>query len=325
MRGRLRERVLAALLFVAAMAGSSEFALASDRESASKPNRYARNFEGIWTSGTLTPIERPAEFANKPTLTAAEMTEYQRRSTERFWEAGHRAGEIGRDYDAFLDNDLKILANGQTSLIVDPPDGKIPLRPEAERARDFNLSNFDSYETMSQYDRCITRQPLELFPQVYNNAYQIVQTPKSIVVVTEMVHDARTIPTDGSAHIDGRVRSWGGDSRGHWERDTLVVDTTNFNGNGWLGTVSNTGRARGVPFSKDLHIVERFTRVDANTLNYEIVIDDPQYFKQPWKMSYPMKLDNSYRMYEYACHEGNTAVESILRGARVQEQAKAAR
>lgn len=281
-----------------------------------------RDLEGMWTGGTLTPLERPAELADKPFLKADEMKDYQRRSTERFWEAGHRPGDVGRDYDGFLDNDLKILANGQTSLVVEPSDGKIPLRPEAERARDFNLTNFDSYETMSQYDRCITREPLELFPQAYNNAYQIVQTKDVLVIATEMIHNARVIRLDGSPHIDDRVRSWGGDSRGHWEGNTLVVDTTNFNGSGWLGTVAFTARARGVPFSKNLHIVERFTRVDPQNLAYEIVIDDPQYFKQPWKLKYSMKLDNSYRMYEYACHEGNTAVESILRGARAQEQAK---
>src|SRR5882724_2076070 len=192
-----------------------------------------RNLEGMWTGGTLTPLERPVDLADKAFFKPGELDEQQRRGTQRFWEAGHRQGDVGRDYDGFLDDNMKILPNGQTSLIVEPADGKIPLRPEAEQRRDFNLGNFDSFETMSQFDRCITRYPMELFPQAYNNAYQIVQTPRYIVIVAEMIHDARVIPLDGSPHVDARIRGWGGDSRGHWEGNTLVVDTTNFNGRGW--------------------------------------------------------------------------------------------
>ena len=274
----------------------------------------------MWTGGTLTPLERPAELADKAFFTPQELDEQQRRGAQRFWDAGHRQGDVGRDYDGFLDNNMKILPSGQTSLLVEPTDGRIPLQPEAEKRRDFNLSNFDTYETMSQFDRCITRHPMELFPQVYNNAYQIVQTPKYIVIATEMIHDARVIPIDGSPHLDARIRSWSGDSRGHWEGNTLVVDTTNFNGRGWIGTVGNTARLRGVPFSTDLHVIERFTRVNVETLAYEITVEDPQYFRSAWKLSYPLTRDDSYRMYEYACHEGNSAVEAILRGARVQER-----
>jgi hypothetical protein len=280
----------------------------------------ARNLQGMWTAPILTPVERPADLENKTHFSASELDEQQRKSTQRFWEAGHRAGDVGRDNDAFLDNNLKLLANGQTSLIVDPSDGKAPLRSEAESARDFNLKNFDSYERMSQWDRCITRAPTALFPVSYNNAYQIVQTPTHIVLVSEMIHDARVVALDGSAHVDARVTGWDGDARGHWEGNTLVVDSTNFNGRGWIATGGNYGRIRGVPYSEQLHIVERFTRIDADTLNYEITIDDPKYFMSPWKLSFPLKRDDSYRMYEYACHEDNYAVESILRGARVQEQ-----
>ena len=280
------------------------------------------DLQGIWTSGTLTPFERPPQLSAE--LPEADRAEHQRVAAEKFWAAGHKPGEVGRDNDAFIDQGLAILPNGQTSLVVEPADGKVPFRPEALRRRDFNLSSFDSYETMSQWDRCVTREPTTMFPVVYNNAYQFVQTPGYVLIVAEMIHDARIIPIsrDGrAAHTDPRVRSWGGDSRGHWEGSTLVVDTTNFNARGWIATGQNAAALRGVPYSEQLHIVERFTPVDRNTLEYEIAIDDPTQYTAPWKIAYPLARDDKYQMFEYACHEGNHAIELMLRGARVQEQA----
>ena len=279
------------------------------------------DLQGIWTGGTLTPFERPPHLAQKSVLTPEEIAEQQRQLTEKFWAAGHVAGEVGRDNDAFLDQDLAVLPTGQTSLVVEPSDGVVPVRPEAERRRNLNLAGVDTYETMSQWDRCITRNPTSLFPVVYNNAYQIVQTPTHIVIIAEMIHDARVIPLNGGPHLDSRIRSWSGDSRGRWEGDTLVVDTTNFNGRGWIATGQNAGRLRGVPFTEDLHITERFRPIDAQTLQYEITIDDPQIYAAPWKLAFPLGRDDAYQMFEYACHEGNQAVELVLRGARVQERA----
>ena len=276
------------------------------------------DLQGMWTGGTLTPYERPPQVGDRTHLTPAEVAEQQSAATDRFWAAGHKPGEVGRDNDAFIDGDLKLLASGQTSLIVTPPDGRFPLAPEAERRRDFNLTSADSYETMSQWDRCITREPTALFPVIYNNAYQIIQTADHVVIAAEMIHDARVISLRG-AHANSNVRSWGGDSRGHWEGATLVVDTKNFNDRGWIATGGNAGRLRGVPYSMDLHIVERFTRVDAKTLNYEITIEDPQMYTTPWKLAFPLHRDDAYRMYEYACHEGNSAVESILLGGRANK------
>ena len=275
------------------------------------------NLEGIWTSGTLTPFERPAQ------LPEGERSEQQRVAAEKFWAAGHKPGDVGRDNDAFIDQHLAILPNGQTSLVVEPADGKVPFRPEALQRRDFNLTSFDSYETMSQWDRCVTREPTTMFPVVYNNAYQIVQTPGHVLIVTEMIHDARVIPIGRGGHADSRVRSWGGDSRGHWEGKTLVVDTTNFNARGWIATGGNSGALRGVPYSEQLHIVERFTPIDRATMAYEITIEDPANYTAPWKIAYPLARDDKYQMFEYACHEGNRAIELILGGARAQEQAAA--
>ena len=151
---------------------------------------------------------------------------------------------MGSDNEAFVDTGYKIASTRQTSLVVDPPDGKVPLRPEAEKQRDINLTNLDSWETMSPWDRCITRGPTALFPVNYNNGYEIVQTPGYVVILSEMIHEARVIPLDGRPHVDARVRSWTGDSRGHWEGATLVVDTTNFNDKGWITTFQASGRVR---------------------------------------------------------------------------------
>ncbi|HKS56857.1 MAG TPA: hypothetical protein VJS12_16300 [Steroidobacteraceae bacterium] len=276
------------------------------------------DIQGIWTAGTLTPFERPPQAATQ--VPEGDRDEHQRVAAEKFWAAGHKAGEVGRDNDAFIDQDLKILPNGQTSLVVEPADGRVPVRPEAARRRDFNLSNFDSYETMSQWDRCITREPTPMFPGVYNNSYQIVQVPGYVLIVAEMIHDARIIPIGHGSHADARVRSWGGDSLGHWEGKTLVVDTTNFNDRGWIATAQGAPGVRGIPVSERLHTVERFTPVDHDTMQYEITIEDPANYTAPWKVAYPLARDDKYQVFEYACHEGNRAIELMLGGARAQER-----
>jgi len=196
----------------------------------------------------------------------------------------------------------------------------VPLKPSAEAARDHNLTNVDSFESMSQWDRCISRGPGRMFPAGYNNAYQIVQTPGYVAIVHEMIHEARIIPIDGRPHLDPSVRLWTGDPRGHWEGDTLVVETTNFNGKGWIATNAASGRIRGVPHSDALHLVERFRRVDADTITYQVTIEDPNVYTRPWTVAIPLGRDDSYQMFEYACHEGNKAVEHVLSAARAEEK-----
>jgi hypothetical protein len=176
---------------------------------------------------------------------------------------------------------------------------------------------------MSVWDRCITRgAPAGMFPAGYNNAYQIVQSKGYVVIHYEMIHEARIIPIDGRPHLPANVRSWNGDPRGRWEGNTLVVDTTNYNSKGWIATAAAGGRIKGVPQTESLHVVERFTRIDANTIDYEATIDDPKMFTRPWTVSVPLHRDPTYRIYEYACHEGNYAVGNILRGARAAENGK---
>jgi hypothetical protein len=278
------------------------------------------DIQGIWTNGTITPFERP-NGQTKAFLTDDEAAALEKQSDERrLSPAPHRPGDVGTDNEAFLDTGYKVVSTRQTSLVVEPADGKIPLRPEAEKQRDFNLKNLDDFETMSEWDRCITRGPMMLLPANYNNGMQIVQSPGYVTIVAEMIHDARVIPMDGRPHLPSSVRMMNGDPRGHWEGNTLVVDTTNFSGDGWVSTHSGTGRLRGVPMTPSLHIVERFTPKGPGTLIYEMTIDDPPVYTSPWKVQVPFARDDSYQMFEYACAEGNQAIGMMLRGARREER-----
>jgi hypothetical protein len=279
------------------------------------------DMQGVWTHGTLTPFERPAALGTKAFYTDAELVDQERqRAARRANPPADRPGDVGGDNEAFVDGDYKWLRTRQTSLLVDPPDGRLLFRPEAEKKRDFNTSNRDDFETMSSWDRCITRSPTLMLPTGYNNGTRIVQTPGFAMIESEEVHEARIIPTDGRPHLDRSVTAWTGDPRGRWDGDTLVVDSTNYHDRGWISTHAGSGRLRGVSNSTALHIVERFTMVDPNTIQYEMTVDDPATFTQPWRASLLLNRSDDYRIYEYACHEGNAAIELVLRGARAEEK-----
>jgi len=158
--------------------------------------------------------------------------------------------------------------------------------------------------------------PGSMWPGAYNNGHQIVQTPGYVVLHSEMIHEARVIPLDGRPHLPAAVRSWDGDSRGRWEGETLVIDTTNFNGKGWVATNAAAGRIRGIHLSEAAHTIERLTRVDADTIQYEATIEDPEVYTRSWKVAFPLNRDERYRIFEYACHEGNHALENMLRMAK---------
>ena len=210
------------------------------------------------------------------------------------------------------------------SLVVDPPDGRVPVMASAEQKRDYNLAHLgDSWEHHGPWERCITRSvPGGIFPTGYNSAYQIQQGPGYVAIVYEMIHEARIIPVDGSPHLPQNIRLWNGDSRGHWEGNTLVVDITNYTDKGSIATNAATGRIKGIPQSEALHVVERFTRVDANAIDYEVTIEDPKVYTRPWKVAIPLNRDDTYQMYEYACHEGNqNYMTSALGGGRLQDKA----
>ena len=282
------------------------------------------DLQGMWTNATITPFERPRALADKPFLSEQEAAVLEQQAAERRATADEtpKPGDVGSYNDVWFDAGTKVVATRQTSLVVDPPDGRVPLKPSAEAARDHNLTNVDSFESMSQWDRCISRGPGRMFPAGYNNAYQIVQTPGYVAIVHEMIHEARIIPIDGRPHLDPSVRLWTGDPRGHWEGDTLVVETTNFNGKGWIATNAAAGWLRGIPQSEACHLVERFTRVDAKTIQYEATIDDPNVYTRPWTVAFPLNKDDPYRIFEYACHEGNHALENMLSQSAKQKQNK---
>ncbi len=279
---------------------------------------------GVWTNETITPFERPAEqdkeFLSDEEAVAIEEGVARRRAAS---DGTSPPGNVGSYNQFWLDSGTELLSSRQTSLVVDPPDGRVPTRPSSEAQRDYYREHAgDSYKYMSVWDRCITRGvPGSIFPAGYNNAYRILQTPEYVAIFYEMIHDTRIIPLDSSPHVDQGIRLWMGDSRGRWEGDTLVVDVTNFTDKGWIASNSASRRIKGIPHTEDLRVVERFTRVSENTIEYEVTIEDPEIYTHPWKIAMPLTQDPGYDIYEYACHEGNKAVELILGGARALEKA----
>ena len=288
------------------------------------------DLQGVWTNATLTPLERPRQLADRAFLTEKEAAALEaqaagRQATaddSRTREQALAKGDIGSYNQFWFDSGTTILPTRQTSLVIDPPDGRVPVRPEAEARREYALArSTDEPEFMSMWDRCISRGvPGWIIPAGYNNAYQIVQTSGYVVIHSEMIHDARIIPLDERPPLPPTVRLLEGDSRGRWEGDTLVVETTNFGDRNWIATSAASGRIKGIPQSPALRIVERFTRVAPDRIDYEARIEDPQVFTRPWTLAFPLTRDDEYRIYEYACHEGNRAIEGVLRGARYQER-----
>jgi len=278
------------------------------------------DLQGIWTNVTVTPLERPADLKDKPFFTPQEAAAYEKQVVERN-NADRRDGgaeaDVGRAYnDAWYDRGTRVVKTLRTSLVVDPPEGQIPpALPDAQkRQQDRAAQNrgrqFDGPENRSLAERCLIWPTLgpPMLPSFYNNNYQIVQGPGYVAILVEMIHDVRIIPTDGRPHLPSNVRMWMGDSRGRWEGNTLVVDTTNF---------TNKTAFRGS--NENLHLIERFTRTDADTLLYEVTVEDPSTWARPWKIEIPMRRSEG-PVYEYACHEGNYAMEGMLAGARAAEK-----
>jgi len=280
------------------------------------------DLQGVWTNSTLTPLERPAELAGKAVLTEQEAADYvkgllQRVNTDR--RDGGAQVDVGRSYNEFWRDRGNNLTDLRTSLIVDPPDGRIPaLTPEAQKRVDENRAwmqahSTDGPEGRSLAERCLswTTAGPPMLPGPYNNDTEIVQGPGYVAILNEMIHDVRMIPLDARPHVSPQIREWMGDSRGHWEGNTLVVDTTNF-----------SGQAAFRGSDKNLHLTERFTRVSPDVMQYEFTVDDPSAFTKPWTARIPFNKTTE-RVYEYACHEGNYAMTDILAGARRAEKKSA--
>lgn len=290
------------------------------------------DLQGMWNYSTLTPLERPAEFRDRPVLSEAEAAEFEKRTLQNrnvdlnrqttatargIINGSIETEDLASAYNEFWwDRGTKIVGTRRTSLIVDPPDGRIPsLTPQAQKrmaelaAANQRLAQGPEDRPLS--DRCIVRPNSgpPMIPGGYNNNFQLVQIPGYVVIYNEQIHDARIIPTDGRPHLPKNIRQWMGDSRGRWEGNTLVVETTNF-------TAQTNVRGSG----EDMHLLERFTRVERDTLLYEFTVDDPQSFTKRWTAQIPMTRSQDL-IFEYACHEGNYSMFTTLTSARALEKA----
>jgi len=213
-------------------------------------------------------------------------------------------------------------SKARSAMVVEPASGVVPLLPSAEQTRDFHLARVgDAPEHETPWVRCITRGvPGGMLPAQYNNGYQIVQAPGYVVIRYEMIHEARIIPVDGRAPIGKAIAQWNGDARGRWEGNTLVIETTNYNGKGMIATSAASGRLRGVPQSDATRIVERLTRVSENSIEYEATIDDPKVYSGKWKIKFPLNRDDTYEIYEYGCHEHNYTMFNELSAGRAKDR-----
>src|SRR5437870_4154605 len=305
---------------VAAIAFLSLAAMSTDGQT--RPVDNQPDLQGIWTNGTITPLERPRELEGKDFFTPDEAAEYEKQVRERNngdRRDGNAEADLAIGYNDFWwDRGTKVVSTRRTSLIMDPPDGRMPpLTAEAQkraaaRAEARRLHPADGPEDLSLADRCIARPGPPMVPAGYNNNHQIVQTAEYVIIFSEMMHDARIIPLSVRPHLPQNVRQWFGDSRGRWEGNTLVVETTNF-------TDKTNFRGSG----QNLRLIERFTRVDPDTLLYQFTVDDPQSFQRPWSAEIPMKRAKG-PIFEYACHEGNYSIVNTLSAARAEEKAAAA-
>jgi hypothetical protein len=325
-RGVSMKRKLAAATALVALAGAPSVASAQQwtlpRTSWGHPD-----FEGIWTNATLTPLQRPAGLGDKAFYTPDEVAEIERqRIAQTNADRELPPGDVGSYNDIFFERGSSIVGTRRTSLVIDPPDGRIPaLTPEAQRKVDARTAYMAQHPADGPADRWLTERciifgaTVPMLPEPYNNNYQIVQTPDHVTILVEMNHDARVIPLDGRPHAPGEIEMWKGDSRGRWEGDTLVVETRNlkFNeqsrfGVGYLNGLSD----------ENLRVVERFTRTGEDTLMYQATIEDPTVFARPWTIEIPMGRSEG-PLFEVACHEGNYGLRFILSGHRAEERAAA--
>lgn len=287
------------------------------------------NITGMWNNSNamFTPLELPEELAGRDDVSADEL---QARAAARArgriaaseWKGfENNAGGVGGYgfywFDWYWETPVDI---GAPALIVEPASGRIPARTASAREEiAMNMAELhDAAEHMESGDRCISRGVLGMMmPTEYNNGTLILQPPGYVVIHSEMIHNARVIPIDAGSHAHANITQWEGNPRGHWEGNTLVVESTNFKA---VGNMRAPGSR--APQHEGRRMVERFTFVDENTLNYELTVDDPETYAEPWTVAFPYKRDDAYQQFEYACHEGNFAVPNSLNGARAQDAAQ---
>src|SRR5262245_6138792 len=270
------------------------------------------DLQGTWNNGTITPLERPTQQSGRGFLTEEEVAAANEEAATR----ADRRDPVGTEadvalaYNAFWWDRGKSI--GRTSLITDPLDGRIPYRPETKpqpASRGGGLAGpADSWLDRNLQERCLVYRPIPPLPTGYNNNYEIVQTPNHVAILQEQIHETRIIPLDQRPHLSESVRQWLGDSRGHWEGNTLVVETTNF-----------TDKTNFRGSRKNLHVIERFTRVADDMMDYQFTVSDAGVWTRPWTAALPWKKSDG-QLYEYACHEGNYGMVGILSGARAEEK-----
>jgi hypothetical protein len=308
-----------------AVAAMAEAKVAAKAWSAPRTADGQPDLQGIWTNATITPLQRPRELGSKAFFTEQEVAERERNILEQVSTDRRDGGaevDVGRSYNELWRERGGLLR--QTSLIIDPPDGRLPpLTPEGRKREEARAEDrrrrgpdpADSWEDRNLAERCITRGAPKL-PGGYNNNFQILQARGYVMIFQEMIHEARVIPLDGRPHVDANIRLWMGDSRGHWEGSTLVVDTTNFNDKIRANSFNCCPGA-----GEHLHVVERFTRIAEDAIDYRYTVEDPATYTQPWTASVPLtKIEGP--LFEYACHEGNYAMVDMLSGARAAEKGK---
>lgn len=286
------------------------------------------DLQGTWSNTTKTPLERPQDLAGKEFLSEEEWAAWD----ERRVASGQSSLPMPTGaYNTFW-LEQGVLA-GRTSLIVDPPDGRLPpvtlteQKHASERVDSYvdaadRTARIDSWEDLNVYDRCLTRgMPGLMMPGYYNHNYQILQTPDYVAIVVEMIHDARIIPLDERTRLRPSIRQWLGDSHGHWDGDTLVIETANFTEKVHGSVVGNHGTVFG---GNSHHVVERLTLTDAGTIDYRVTVTNPTVWTGSWTASMPMRAIEG-RLFEYACHEGNHALPNMLSGNRADESAETGR
>jgi hypothetical protein len=286
------------------------------------------DLQGVWTTDLEVgvPIERPVELGEKATLTEAEYKQRVEMLKKRYSDnKADRVGEVGNEQGPVHWYEGAKNVSYRTSLVIDPPNGRIPpYTAEAQKrvvkkgtelgfvGGSFGKGPYDGPEDLALVDRCITRGlPQTWFPSQYNNGFQIVQSEDYVTIYYERLHEARVIPLDSRPHLRSDVRQWFGDSRARWDGNTLVVDVTNFGPQTTFHKSSST-----------LHLIERYTRVDADTVRVEVTIDDPTTWTKPWTFAVTGKKDPAYwQIFEYACHEGNYGMRNMLSASRAEEKA----
>ncbi len=320
----MRHRLLAAVAGLTVL--SLGLALAQTENPPRKPWGDP-DLEGLWNTATLTVLERPPELASKEFFTPEEVAAYEKERRglpPPFFGVGNASSPVRSD-DTFFPELGDIVKSLRTSLVIDPPDGRIPpLVPAAQRAVDARNAWVAAHPADGPEDRWLTERCLifgasgpPMIPEPYNSNYLIVQTPELVTILTEFNHDLRVVPLDGRPHLSESIQQWVGDSRGRWEGDTLVVETTNlkFNKYSRFGAFYMNGLS-----DENLRVVERFTRTDAETITYQATVEDPTVFARPWTIELFMNATEG-PIFEFACHEGNYGLANILSGQRAEERA----